>query len=112
MSEDAWRESATIDVLFPDDLASSGVLVVTSPPIDAAETDTDSVEYGVVAELDGDRHGADYVVCPLQLRSLIADAWRSDEDRAVMEILETDKGPRDDDEWEIDGRIVEDGDPL
>jgi hypothetical protein len=112
MTEDAWRESATTDVLFPDDVEQCGPLCVVGEPIDAADADTDTVEYGVVAELDT-YHSEDYLVAPRQLRALIADAWRPDDDLAAFEVLEAAKdGHADDAEWQIDGRIIEDGDPL
>jgi len=113
MTEDAWRSSATTDVLFPDDLEGYGPLSVVGEPIDAAETETDTVTYGVVAELDG-HHDEDYLVAPKQLRGLIADAWRPDDDRAVFEILSVEKEDehRDDAPWLIDGRVIENGDPL
>jgi len=113
MTEDAWRSSATTDVLFPDDVEGFGPLCVVGEPIDATEADTDTVQYGVVAELDGDHHQEDYLVAPRQLRALIADAWRPDDQLAAFEVTGTEKsGPADDAEWDIEGRVIEDGDPL
>lgn len=114
MSKDAWRSSATTDVLFPDDLEGYGPLCVVGEPIDAADTDTDTVTYGTVAELHGDHHDEDYLVAPKQLRSLIADAWRPNEHRAVFEITGAEKEDehRDDAPWIIEGRVIEEGDPL
>lgn len=112
MSEDAWRESATTDVLFPDDFEQYGPICVTGPPIDASEADTDTVQYGTLAELHGEEHDEDYLVAPQQVRKLIAEAWREDDDLAVIEIFETTKGPKESDPWEIDGRVVENGDML
>lgn len=111
MSKDAWRAAATTDVLFPDDLAGYGPIAVTGPPIPADEAETDTVDYGTLAALSAE-HDEEYLVCPQQVRSLIADAWRDDEERAVFEVLETEKGPGDSDPWQIDGRVVENGDPL
>jgi len=113
MSRDAWRSSATTDVLFPDDLAGFGPLCVVGEPVDAAETDTDTVEYGVVAELDGDHHEERFLVAPQQLRHLIADAWRPDDGMAVFEVETAEKsGSGDHAAWTIEGRIIDDGDPL
>ena len=112
MTEDAWRSSATTDVLFPDDLEGCGPLQVVGEPLDADEAETDTVRYGTVALLDGDHHDAEYLVAPRQLRELIADAWRDDVDAATFEVLSAEKGPADDDEWEIDGRVIENGDHL
>lgn len=114
MTEDAWRESATTDVLFPDDLEGYGPICVVGAPIDAAETDTDTVQYGTVAELDGDHHEADYVVAPKQLRGAIADAWGVyADDCAVLEVVEAEKdGHADHSPWVIEARTLEEGDPL
>jgi len=113
MTRDSWRDSATTDVLFPDDLSGYGPICVVGEPVDAGETETDTVQFGVLAELDGDHHSEDWVVAPKQLRSLIADAWRSDEGLATLEVLDAHKdGDADDAEWVIEGRVVEDGDPL
>ena len=113
MSRDAWRDSATTDVLFPDDLEGFGPIAVVGPPLDADEADTDTVQYGVVAELSGDYHEADYVVCPKELRSLIADAWRDDAGMATFEVTHAEKeGHADDSPWSIEGRCLENGDPL
>jgi hypothetical protein len=113
MTEDAWRESATTDVLFPDDLAGYGPVVVVGEPLAASDVDTDTVEFGTVAELDGDHHDADYVVAPQQLRAAIADAWRPDEGVAALEVTEAEKaGHSDDAPWEIEHRTINDGDPL
>lgn len=103
---DEWRESATKDVLFPDDLAGYGVITVVSAPLQASDVETDTVQFGTVAELHGDHHDADYVVAPQQLRAAIADAWRPDDDMAVLEILDAEKGPADDDPWRIDAKAV------
>lgn len=113
MSEDAWRESATTDVLFPDDLEEYGPFAVVGEPIPASEADTDTVEYGVVAELAGEHHGEDYVVAPKALRGAIADAWDPDRGLAVLEVTEAEKaGHADDAPWVIEARTIEDGDPL
>jgi hypothetical protein len=113
MTEEAWRQSATIDVLFPDDIEGHGPIYVVGEPIDADEADTDTVEYGTVAALEGDHHVADYIVTPRQLRGLIADAWRDDDELAAFEVLNAEKdGNADDSEWMIDGRVIENGDPL
>ena len=112
MTEDAWRSSAKTDVLFPDDVEEHGPLCVVGEPLEADEIETDTVQYGLVAELDGDHHDEDYLVAPRQLRSLIAEAWRSDDGFATFEVLEVAKGDQEDSEWEIDGRVIEDGDPL
>lgn len=114
MSEDAWRESATTDVLFPDDLEGYGPIAVVGAPLDAADADTDTVSYGTVAELDGDHHDADYVVAPKRLREIIADAWGVyTDDAAVFEVTDAEKpGHADDAPWQIEARILEDGDPL
>lgn len=113
MTEDAWRESATADCLFPDDVAGYGPLCVVGEPIDADDADTDTVEYGVVARLDGNHHEEDYLVAPRQIRALIADAWRPEEELAAFEVLDAEKdGHSDDSEWIIDGRVIENGDPL
>lgn len=112
MSRDAWRESATTDVLFPDDLEGYGPVAVTGPPIDAGEADTTTVQFGTVAELDSS-HSEDYVVCPRQLRSLIADAWRDDIEAATFEVTSAEKdGHADDSPWVIEGRCITNGDPL
>lgn len=113
MTKDAWRKSATTDVLFPDDLEGYGPIQVVGEPIDAADTDTDTVQYGQVAQLDGDHHDAKYVVTPKQLRAAIADAWRVGDGYAALEVLSAEKaGPADDAEWQIEARSVGDGDPL
>lgn len=113
MSRNAWRDSATTDVLFPDDLAGYGPIAVVGAPIPAEEADTDTVRYGVVATLDGDHHAEDYVVAPKALRSAIADAWRDDDEMAVFEVLEAEKsGPEDDAAWVIETRTIDNGDPL
>lgn len=113
MTRDAWRSSATTDVLFPDDLAGYGPIQVVGEPLAAEDAETDTVEFGVVARLDGDHHEEEFLVAPRQLRGLIADAWRDDLDAATFEILEAEKaGPEDDAEWEIDGRVIENGDHL
>jgi hypothetical protein len=114
MTRDAWRSSATTDVLFPDDLEGYGPLCVTGEPIDAADAETDTVTYGVVAALDGQHHDEDFLVAPRQLRALIADAWRPDEGCAVFEIevAEKEDQHRDDAPWLIQGRVIENGDPL
>jgi len=113
MTEDAWRSSATSDVLFPDDVEGYGPLCVVGEPLDAEETDTDTVQYGVVAALAGEHHDEDYLVAPRQLRELIAEAWRADDGLSAFEVLEAEKdGHAEDAEWNIDGRVIEDGDPL
>lgn len=112
MSEDAWRSSATTDVLFPDDLEGYGPLCVSGEPLDAADVGTDTVQHGIVAALDGEQHDEDYLVCPRQLRQIIADAWRPEAGLAAFEIQSAEKGPADDDEWQIGARIIENGDPL
>jgi len=112
MSRNAWRESATTDVVFPDDVEGYGPLCVVGAPMDAEEADTDTVTFGTVAAL-ADEHPEKYLVCPKALRSLIADAWRDDEGCAVFEVTEAEKsGPSDDAPWLIEGRVIEDGDPL
>jgi len=113
MTEDAWRSSATTDVLFPDDVEGYGPLCVVGEPLDAEDADTDTVRYGVVAALAGEHHDEDYLVAPKQLRALIADSWRPDDGLAAFEVLTAEKnGHEDDAEWEIEGRVIEDGDPL
>jgi hypothetical protein len=112
MTEDAWRKSATTDVLFPDDVEERGPLCVVSEPLEADEIDTDTVQFGLVAELDG-HHAEDYLVTPRQLRELIAEAWRPDASAAAFEVLEAAKdGQKEDSEWQIEGRVIEEGDPL
>jgi len=113
MTQDAWRSSATTDVLFPDDIEGYGPLCVVGEPVDAADTETDTVQYGVVAELDGDHHSEDWLVAPKQMRAIIADAWRPDEGLAAFEVTAAEKdGSGDHAAWIIEGRIIEDGDPL
>lgn len=113
MTEKAWRESATSDVLFPDDVEQYGPLCVVSEPLDAKEVSTDTVTFGVVAELDGDHHDEDYLVCPREMRELIAEAWRPDDGFAAFEVLSVEKdGNKDDSPYRIDGRVIEHGDPL
>jgi len=113
MTEDAWRSSATTDVLFPDDVEGYGPLCVVGEPLEATEIETDTVEYGVVAALAGEHHHEDYLVAPRQLRLLIAEAWRPDDGFATFEVTDAEKsGPADDAEWEIEGRVIENGDPL
>jgi len=112
MTQDAWRSSATTDVLFPDDLEGYGPIQIVGEPLDAEDADTDTVRYGVVAELDGDHHEADYVVAPKQLRGAIADAWRPDEGFAALEVLDAEKPPEPDAEWQLETRSIENGDLL
>jgi hypothetical protein len=112
MTEDAWRDSATTDVLFPDDVEGYGPLCVEGEPIPAEEADTDTVQYGTVAALNG-HHDEDYLVAPKAIRSLIADAWRSDDGIAAFEVTSAEKdGHADDSPWVIEGRVIDDGDPL
>lgn len=112
MSKDAWRKAATTDVLFPDDVEGYGPLQVDSPPIDAEEADTDTVQFGTVAALSSE-HAEKYLVAPKQLRGLIADAWREGEGFAAFEVTKAEKdGHEDDSEWIIEGRVINDGDPL
>lgn len=113
MSRDAWRNSATTDVLFPDDVEGYGPICVVGEPIPAEETDTDTVQYGTVAALAGEHHDEDYLVAPRQLRALIADAWRDGDGLATFEVVSAEKdGDADDSEWNIEGRVLEEGDPL
>jgi hypothetical protein len=113
MTESAWRSSATTDVLFPDDVEGYGPLCVVGEPLDAEDADTDTVRYGVVAALAGEHHDEDYLVAPRQLRELIAEAWRPDDGCAAFEVLSAEKsGDAEDAEWTIDGRVIENGDPL
>jgi hypothetical protein len=114
MTKDAWRDSATTDVLFPDDLEEKGPISVVGPPLEADEIDTNTVTYGTVAELDGDHHDADYVVCPKALRSAIADAWGVyADDCAVLKVVAAEKdGHEDDAPWVIEAETLEMGDPL
>lgn len=112
MSKDAWKAAATTDALFPDDLEEEGPLCVVGPPIDAENVETDAVQFGTVAELDGDHHDAQYLVTPQRLKALIASAWREEEERAVFEVTHAEKGPKDHDPWEIEGRVIENGDAL
>lgn len=113
MTEDAWRTSATTDVLFPDDLEGYGPFAVVGEPIPAEEADTDTVRFGTVAALDGEHHDEKYVVAPRQLRRAIADAWRPDEGMAALEVTAAEKnGTADDSEWVIEHRVIENGDPL
>lgn len=112
MTEDAWRESATTDVIFPDDVEGFGPLCVVGEPLSAEEADTTTVEYGVVAAL-ADQHPEKYLVAPRQLRQLIAEAWRPEEGIAAFEVTTAEKaGDSADSEWQIEGRIIENGDPL
>ena len=112
MTKSEWRNSATTDVLFPDDIEEYGPLYVSSPPLDAEEISTDTVQFGTVAKLDENEHQEDFLVCPRQLRSLIADAWRPDDGFAAFEVLSAEKGPQEDDEWSIEGRDIQEGDQL
>lgn len=111
-AQDAWRESATTDVVFPDDVAGYGPLMVVGEPLDAEEADTDTVSYGTVARLS-DEHPEKYLVAPKQMRQLIADAWRPDRGFAAFEVTSAEKeNGADDAPWLIEGRVIEDGDPL
>lgn len=101
MSEDAWRESATKDVLFPDDLPGRGPVRVVGEPLEADQIETDSVEHGIVAELH-ETHAAEYVICPLALREEIAERWKNGS--STFEVLEAERGPKDHDPWEFEFR--------
>lgn len=113
MSEDAWRESATNDVLYPDDLPGHGPITIVGEPLEAETVDVDGADHGLLAEL-ADDHGADYVICPKNLRLAIAAAWGEYDgvDGAVLEVLEADRGPEDHAEWHFDVRTLENGDAL
>lgn len=98
MTRDAWRKSATKDVLFPDDLPGRGPVTVVGEPLDAEEIESDTVQYGTLAEL-ANGHGAEYVVCPVALRDEIATRWIVDEESATFEVLEASRGPDEHDPW-------------
>jgi len=108
----AWSDSATKDVLYPDDLPGYGPVQVVSEPIEAEDVPSEEARYGLFAELGGDSP-PQYMATPIQVRSLIGDAVESEGGLpVVVEVFEAERGPSDDDPWEIDGRVVEDGDPL
>lgn len=103
MSDNAWSESAASDVLFPDDLPGRGPVTVVGEPLEATEVETDTVQYGLVAEL-AEGHAAEYLAAPQALRAEIGDRWDPEAEAATVEVAEAHRGPADHDPWEFDFR--------
>lgn len=101
MTGEAWRDSATNEVLYPDELPGRGPVTVVSPPMPAEEADTDDAEYGLLGALH-ESHDADYVVAPVELREELAERWDDDAGHATIEVVEAEKGPADDDPWQFE----------
>lgn len=108
----AWSESTEKAVLYPDDLPEHGPLsIVSEEPLSAEDVPHEEARFGSWAELHED-HAAEYIATPEAVRTLIGAAVEEQGFPCTIEVLEAERGPRDHDPWKIEGRIVEDGDPL
>lgn len=108
-----WKESTVKEVLYPDDLQGRGPIeIVSEEPIEADEVPIDDARYGLWAEV-AEGHDFRYIAAPRQVRELIGEAIEQNGGLpVVIEVLEIDRGPLDHDEWEVEGRILEEGDPI
>lgn len=102
-----WTKSATNEVLYPDDLAGYGPLEVVEGPIEAEEANSENAQYGKFAVL-GDGNEPDFMATPRQLRAALGALFeKQDGYPLTFEVLEAEKGPRDDSEWRFEVEAID-----
>lgn len=107
-----WTESATNEVLYPDDLEGYGPLEVVSQPMPADDVPNENARYGKFGKL-GDANDAEWFAAPRQLRAAIGAVFTKQDGLPVcFEVLDAEKGPQDDSEWSFEIRSIESGDML
>lgn len=102
-----WTDSATNDVLYPDDLEGYGPLSVVSDPVDADEIPNDNAKYGQFGKA-GDGVEAEWIATPRQLRAALGALFEKQDGYPVtFEVTEASRGPRDDSEWTFDVKAID-----
>lgn len=95
----AWKDSVTGDVLYPDDLEGRNLELVEARPFEAEEVDHDDANYGMWMRVsDGERKY--WAVCPSALREELGEIGA--EEGHFFRINEIEKGPMDHDPYEIE----------
>lgn len=95
----AWKDSVTGDVLYPDDLEGRNLELVSEGPIDAENVDHDDANYGMWMRVsNGERKY--WAVCPSALREEFGEVEAEPGHAFRVESIE--KGPKDHDPYEIE----------
>jgi hypothetical protein len=102
-----WTNSATNDVLYPDDLAGYGPLSVDSEPIEAEDVPSENAKYGTFAKT-AEGVEPDWIATPRQLRVAIGQMYDNQGGLPVtFDVLEAERGPRDDSEWTFEVKPID-----
>lgn len=109
-----YAESATNNVLFPDDLVGKKLNPISDEPIPAEDVPEDDAKYGHYVECELAEATTSYVNAPKQLRYVIGEHYKElmSDGYPVLEVTEAKRGPADHDPWEFETRLVREGEPL
>jgi len=108
-----YSESATQDVLYPDDLEGRKFRVLSDQPLDASEVDDENAKYGQFSKAKTSDDTEVWLSSPKALRQFIGEHY--DElvrEGLPMEVTMVEKGTADHDPYVIEARVIESGDPL
>lgn len=104
--------SATDDVLYPDDLPGRKFKLIGDEPIKASEIDHRDAKYGYFTEVRSTEQNRVWISSPKQLRLWIGNHYNPLKSGTWFEVLDVNEGELEHDEYEIEARLVQEGDPL
>jgi hypothetical protein len=107
-----YTDSATDDVLYPDDLEGRKFQITSEQPLDAENVDDDDAKYGQFSKaLNADGKEV-WVSSPKALRQFIGEHYDAIiRDETPIEVLTVEKPTGENEPYVIEARLVEAGDP-
>jgi len=107
-----FTESATDDVLYPDDLSGKKLLLRGEEPVDADEVPHDDAKYGYFTKCENSEGTEVWISSPKALREWIGENYAEVRNGTPFEIMTIDKPSGENEPYVIDVRLIEDGDSL
>jgi hypothetical protein len=108
-----YTESATDDVLYPDDLEDRKLQITSEQPLDAGDVDHEDAKYGQFSKALDEDGTEVWVSSPKALREFIGQHY--DEvirNETPIEVTLVEKPPGENEPYVIEARLVKNGDPL
>lgn len=108
-----YTDSATDDVLYPDDLEGKKLQITSEQPLDADDVDDENAKYGQFSKALTSDGTEVWVSSPKALRQFIGEHYDAIiRQETPLEVLTVEKPTGENEPYVIEARLVADGDPL